>query len=219
MAVTAHARHLRLTSVGVDVGGVRKGFHAVALRGGTYADRVVTKDAKELAKWCRAVGAQAIAVDAPCGWSKDGRARPAERELMDMSIWCFSTPTKEMALNHPTKYFDWMLRGEKLYKELKRDFPLCQELPSAHEKCCFETFPHAITWQLRGGMADASQKRMQRRELLQAAGIDLDELTNIDFVDAVLCALVAYRAATGGKVVSFGEPSTGLIIVPAQLKT
>jgi LAS superfamily LD-carboxypeptidase LdcB len=137
---------------------------------------------------------------------------------MDKRIWCFSTPTKEMALNHPKKYFDWMLRGEKLYKELKRDFPLCQQLPRLHEKCCFETFPHAITWQLQGGKADASSKRKQRRDLLQAAGIDLAELTNIDFVDAALCALVAYRAATGEKCVSFGEPNTGLIIVPADPK-
>jgi predicted nuclease with RNAse H fold len=218
MGRAAHSSHPRLVSVGADVGGARKGFHAVALRGGTYADRVVMQDAKELAEWCRTAGAQAIAVDAPCGWSKDGRARPAERELMDKRIWCFSTPTKEMALNHPKKYFDWMLRGEKLYKELKRDFPLCQQLPRLHEKCCFETFPHAITWQLQGGKADASSKRKQRRDLLQAAGIDLAELTNIDFVDAALCALVAYRAATGEKCVSFGEPNTGLIIVPADPK-
>ncbi len=137
---------------------------------------------------------------------------------MGKRIWCFSTPTKEMARNHPTKYFDWMQRGEKLYKELKRDFPLCQELPRPHEKCCFETFPHAITWQLQGGRAEASLKRKQRRDLLVQAGVDLAELTNIDFVDAALCALTAYRAATGGKCESFGEADTGLIIVPAQPK-
>jgi len=142
-----------ITVVGIDVGGERKGFHAVALRDGNYYGHLPNKEvqAKEvqaLLQWCRDIGARVIAVDAPCGWSKDGRARPAERELMGKRIWCFSTPTKEMARNHPTKYFDWMQRGEKLYKELKRDFPLCQELPRPHEKCCFETFPHAITWQL-----------------------------------------------------------------------
>jgi predicted RNase H-like nuclease len=50
---------------------------------------------------------------------------------------------------------------------------------------------------------------------LAQAGIDLTELTNIDLVDAALCALTAYRAATGRECMSFGEPNTGLIIVPA----
>ena len=80
----------------------------------------------------------------------------------------------------------------------------------------FETFPHAITWHLRGGNADASKKRTQRRALLAQAEIDLTELTNIDLVDAALCALTAYLAATGRECIRFDEPDTGLIIVPAR---
>jgi predicted RNase H-like nuclease len=51
--------------------------------------------------------------------------------------------------------------------------------------------------------------------LLEEAGIDLSSLTNIDLIDAALCALTAYHAAMGGECVSYGEPNTGLIIVPA----
>jgi predicted RNase H-like nuclease len=44
-------------------------------------------------------------------------------------------------------------------------------------------------------------------------------LTNIDLMDAALCALTAYHAASGQECVSFGEPNTGLIIVPAVPKS
>ena len=57
---------------------------------------------------------------------------------------------------------------------------------------CFETFPHAITWNtwdLRGGHATAANKRAQGSELLEQAGIDLTSLTSIDRIDAVLCCL------------------------------
>ena len=76
----------------------------------------------------------------------------------------------------------------------------------------------AIAWHLRGGNADASRKHkgIQRRAVLEQAGINLARLTNIDLVDAALCALTAHHAATGGECVSFGKPDTGLIIVPQR---
>ncbi len=206
-----------ITAVGIDVGAARKGFHAVALTDGGYSSHIATKDVKKLSQWCReTVQARVIAVDAPCRWSNDGHSRPAERELMDKRIWCFSTPTRTKAVGHRTNHFGWMLSGEELFRVLDEDFPICDDLPEAGRTCSFETFPHAITWHLRGGNADASQKRTQRRALLEQADIDLTDLTNIDLVDAALCALTAYHAATGGECRSFGEPNTGLIIVPAR---
>lgn len=220
VATTRHpSNSAGITTVGIDVGGERKGFHAVAITGGDYDCHLSTKDVQELFRWCcDTVRARVIAIDAPCRWSNDGHSRPAERALMQQRIWCFSTPTREKAVGHRTNHFGWMLRGEELFHALGADFPLCRKLPATSRKCCFETFPHAITWHLRGGHADASQKRKQRRALLEQAGIDLTELTNIDLIDAALCALTAYHAATGGNCVSFGEPDTGLIIVPAQPK-
>lgn len=213
------------TAVGIDVGGGRKGFHAVAITGGSYSTHIATKDVEELARWCCVtMRARVIAVDAPCRWSEDGRARPAERQLMEKRIWCFSTPTRrqavererQSALGKATNHYGWMLRGEALFKALERTHTLCRNLPVVDQQnTCFETFPHAITWHLRGGRADASCKRGQRRALLEGAGIDLSKLTNIDLVDAALCAHVAYLTATGAACVSYGEPDTGLIVVPA----
>lgn len=210
------AARQRRTVVGIDVGGARKGFHAVALTDGDYAGHLASKDVDELAHWCRVtMRARVIAIDAPCRWSKDGRARPAERQLMEQRIWCFSTPTRQTALDHPRNHFGWMLRGEALFQALEPTHPLCHKLPMADGPHCFETFPHAIAWHLTQGQAIASRKREQRTQLLREAGITTDHLTNIDLIDAALCAHVAYLAATGAACVSYGAPYTGLIIVPA----
>ncbi len=202
------------TVIGIDVGGSRKGFHAVALTGGAYAARLGTSEVQGLAHWCRSViGADWIAIDAPCRWSGDGRARPCERELMQRGIFCFASPSREAAVSHPSNYYGWMRQGEALYRQLEASHPLLSGLP-ASGPACFETFPHAITWHLRGGNAVARQKRPQRRALLEQAGIDTAALTSIDWIDAALCALAAHHLASGRPCRAFGETDTGLIVVP-----
>ena len=205
-----------ITTVGIDVGGARKGFHAVALTDGDYTDQLATAEVEAIRDWCLdEMKAQAIAIDAPCRWSTNGRMRASEGELMQRGIHCFASPTREQAIRHPSDYYDWMLRGEALYQALEPSHPLCTALPIAGEYCCMETFPHAITWHLRGGEAQARQKRRQRRELLRQAGIDLEQLSNIDLVDAALCALTAHRAASGASCKTYGNPFEGIIVVPA----
>lgn len=201
--------------VGIDVGGAKKGFHAVALVNGRFRARFVSGDVEGMAAWCvETVGASAIAVDAPCRWSLDGQGRLAERELLHKRIWCFSTPTRRKAESHPRGYYGWMLRGEALYNALKPTHPMANAWPPQGTRYVFETFPHAIAWHLRGGEANAKQKRAQRRKLLEEHGICLDELSNIDCVDAALCALTAHWAARGEPVACYGEPKTGYIVVP-----
>jgi predicted nuclease with RNAse H fold len=205
--------------VGIDVGGRRKGFHAVALVGGIYAAQLASRDVQEVADWCRReIDARLIAIDAPCRWSVDGRARPCERELHARGIRCFASPRRAMALAHPRDYYGWMLQGEALYRELEVSHPLLRELPPdglpPPAPACFETFPHAITWQWRGGQASAAHKRQQRRTLLRQAGIDPALLTSIDRIDAALCALAADQLARGGPCLACGEEKTGLIVVP-----
>jgi predicted RNase H-like nuclease len=77
------------------------------------------------------------------------------------------------------------------------------------------TFPHAITWHL-GGTANAKKKRTDRSALLDQLGIDRTALTNIDKVNAALCAYVAHLAATGAGLLTYGEVATGLIVVPGR---
>jgi predicted nuclease with RNAse H fold len=204
-----------LTTIGIDVGGSRKGFHAVALKDGAHAGQLISRDGAELSHWCRVVmGASVIGIDAPCRWSRDGRPRPCERQLMQQGIRCFSTPTRQAAEQHPSDFYGWMLQGAALLRALEPSHPLLRALP-CRGPACFETFPHAITWQLRGGNASAAEKQSQRSALLRQAGIDTAPLTSIDLIDAALCALAADHLATGRPCIAYGEPDTGLIVVPA----
>ena len=209
------------TVVGIDVGGARKGFHSVALRGKTVVERLATPDEAVLAAWCRDLGAELVAVDAPCCWSSGKGGRPAEKALMRDKIFCFSTPTKEIAELSTSGFYGWMLRGEALYGELARHgYALAQSADQLlHQRSCFETFPHAITVQLhRADGLDApvaARKRPERRALLERLGVDVGALTSIDWVDAALCALAAQLLREGAEPCVYGEAASGLLLVPA----
>ena len=206
----------RCIVAGIDVGGRRKGFHAVALQDGTYAGQWHTRDAREMAVWCcEEINVQVIAIDAPCRWSAGPGGRAAERELLQQGIRCFLTPTRRAALRNPAGFYDWMLNGSKLFRALDKTHPLRRALPRPGQRCCFETFPHAITWNLRGGNADVARKRCQRTALLREHGCRTDRLTNMDWIDAALCALAADLLAARAPAQFHGNARTGFIIVPA----
>ena len=103
---------------GIDVGGARKGFHAVLLEGRRVVDQCNTSNAEALARWC--LRAERTAIDAPCGWAPAGqRSRLCERQLLAAGIHCFATPTREAALASRSNFYGWMLRGEALYAALQ----------------------------------------------------------------------------------------------------
>jgi predicted nuclease with RNAse H fold len=199
---------------GVDVGGHRKGFHAVALdSAGAISGHFSSADPEKIAAWCVDHGARLVAVDAPCAWSTDGRSRPAEIALKKAQIQCFSTPSKAAALAHPTDHFGWILNGERMFRALAPSFPLASE-DMVNVPGCIETFPQAVACALAGFNVPAKRKGAVRRELLRRQGLEVRFLTNIDLVDAALCA-VAARYVLLDQARSFGEPLTGQIWVPA----
>lgn len=202
---------------GIDVGSRRKGFHAVALHDGIYLARLHALEVEAVVAWCGQLQVRVIGIDAPCRWSADGRARPAERQLMAQGIQCFATPTRERALGHPRNYYGWMLSGEALYRAIEPSHPLCAGIPlDPVRPCCFETFPHAICRALAAQPVSARHKATQRRQLLARVGVESPHLTSIDWIDAALCAVAAHRLAAGRSCTAYGEPATGLIIVPGQ---
>ncbi len=198
---------------GIDVGGSRKGCHLVVLRGST----VLTTDRgspEHVARCAIESGAVLIGVDSPCAWGKEGFGRTAERDLARERIFCFSTPSRTRAST--SKFYGWMLQGECVYQSLIQTHPLLDNIGLKHKRACFETFPHAITCALLGTeVASAKQKRTQRREMLELAGIDTRELKSIDALDAALCALTA-RYLKQNRVKAYGDAETGLIIVPTD---
>jgi predicted nuclease with RNAse H fold len=100
--------------VGVDVGGPKKGFHAVALQDGQYREQLSTCIAQEAVAWCRRLKASVVGIDAPCRWSLTGRARPCERALAVEGLQTFATPSQAKGATHP--FYRWMVKGAELYR-------------------------------------------------------------------------------------------------------
>jgi len=197
--------------IGIDAGGARKGFHAVALRAGATAGQLATTDVQELAHWCRAViGARLIAIDAPCRWSADGRAPACERALN--------------AAGHPLlRLAQPPGRPQPPQQLLRLDAAGRSALPAAGDQPSAAGRPAAggSTAQRSGLLRNlspchrlAAHKRSQRTELLRQAGIDTTPLTSIDVIDAALCALAAQHLASGLPCQAWGEAGSGLIVVP-----
>jgi predicted RNase H-like nuclease len=107
-----------------------------------------------------------------------------------------------------------MLRGEELYSALSVSHPIFEGSTTTSKPCCIETFPHAVTWHLTEGKAKASEKRRQRRNLLTQDGVNIEMLTNIDWIDAAICALAAHTLARGAPCKFYGNVSSGRIVVP-----
>ena len=200
------------TVVGIDVGGERKGFHAVALQGGIFAATLAASDPAVIASWCRQMKAAVVAVDAPCGWSDGGASRLAERSLAigGNKISCFATPTRARA--NRSNFYKWVFNGERLYRQLAKHYVLFDGSRRVGP-ACFETFPHAVVCALAGRVVAARPKRETRRNALRQRGYDVGSLTNVDFVDAGLCAITA-DAFVHGRVQLFGNKVEGFIVVP-----
>ena len=197
--------------VGVDVGGFKKGFHAVALQNGQYCEQFSTLIAADIAGWCRKLKAAVVGIDAPCRWSLTGRARPCERALAAEGLHTFATPSQAKGRTHP--FYHWMVNGADLYRCLAPDYQLYNGQRSVSGLMCVETFPHAVACALARKTLSAKQKRVDRSRLLQEAGVATDALTNMDWIDAALCALAAQHFVTG-RFKPYGDAAEGFIVVP-----
>ena len=199
------------TVIGIDVGGSGKGFHAVALRKGQFEPQHFTK-AEDMSLWSKDRKAQIIAIDAPCAWASSGGSRLAERSLTigGKTIQCFKTPTRISAEGR--NFYRWVFNGEKLYQSLLPHYHLFDG-SKRKGKIVLETFPHAVACALEGCVLQTRRKASARRRILQQQGYDDAPLTNIDFVDAAMCALTAERFLLGSTI-SFGDQTEGFIVLP-----
>ena len=204
---------------GIDVGGARKGFHAVLLKGRRVVDQLNTHDPEALARWC--LRAERIAIDAPCGWALPGeRSRLCERQLAAQGVRCFATPTRESALASRSNFYGWVLRGEALYQALQRyRVPIARDAQALQGRCSFESFPHGITVALSPQIeVKAAFKLEQRSALLERFGVSLSGLNSIDWIDAAVCALAGQHISQGAAAEIYGEPEGGLLVLPGRTR-
>jgi predicted RNase H-like nuclease len=106
-----------------------------------------------------------------------------------------------------------MVRGADLYRCLKPDYPLFDGQLFASNQICFETFPHAVACALARNPLSAKQKRVDRSRLLREGGVTTEALTNIDLIDAAICAIAAHHFLTG-RFKTYGDAAEGFIVVP-----
>jgi predicted nuclease with RNAse H fold len=198
------------TVVGIDVGGKRKGFHAVALHGGQFVLKRTDLDPTQIVAWSLQQEAKVIAVDAPCRWSLTGSSRRAERCLAIKGIRCFATPMRTRA--EARNFYQWMLNGEILYEELAAHYTLFDGTRIVGP-ICIETFPHAIVCAMAERVVSSKRKAEVRRAALQRRGYDTRNLPNIDFIDAALCAVTAEEFRKGCYQ-CYGDCDEGYIVVP-----
>ncbi len=204
-----HRDHARV--VGIDVGDTAKGFHLVALHGAKLVATKTTIDPLEAAQWCAEVSATLVGIDAPCGWSRVGaKRREAEDTLARFGYATHATPTRERATQIP--FYRWMLNGERLYAALQPRFPLYRQV-GTKPPFCFETYPYLAACGYAAKRLKAAHKKIDRRNVVKAAGVDDAPLTNIDFVDAAICALVALSISIDYGTAA-GNPGEGYMLYP-----
>jgi hypothetical protein len=128
-----------------------------------------------------------------------------------LGIHCFFTPTLEKATQ--SKFYDWVFNAHRLFEILWKTHFLFQE-NNTQTPIYFETFPHAIVCAIRGEIASARNKVAIRRKVLHNLNIvGLEQLKNIDFVDAALCAVAAEHFIKGSYR-AIGNDDEGYIVIP-----
>jgi len=186
--------------IGIDVGGVKKGFHGVCIENNNIISKINNTDAAYLSFWCHELKPHSIAIDSPCGWSITGYSRKAERELKinDQRIKCFCTPKRKYAIK--SNFYGWVLNGRVLYSNLKK----LGYLP-------IETYPHGICCTV--GIDKKISKFNNRLNSLSYFSINMLNEKCIDFLDAALCSVTA-KYFNMKKTIKFGNSREGFIYLP-----
>lgn len=201
------------TTIGIDVGGVKKGFHAVANRDGLYLEKFHSVHPDVIAAWALSHRPSAVAIDAPSMFSLKSKSRKAERDLVSNGIRCFYTPTRALAVK--SCFYDWVFNGELLYQKLGLPIFMGEQ---NMETCVVETFPHAVQMSLWAGYSNPLVNKRSVREsaLALKANYDTSQLSNIDFIDAALCAVSA-DYFTNHQYIAYGCKTEGYIVLPKTM--
>jgi predicted nuclease with RNAse H fold len=194
---------------GIDVGGVRKGFHVavvqqevgvvrahdLGVRFREFAGRSAVEDTID---WVVAQGVDRVAVDSPAAWApEDRRSRPEEVAFAGAGVCAIRfTPAASAAAEREDGYYGWIEHGLELWAGLVR----------VEGMEVVECFPTASWTQWFGGRGSRSRARWTREALTVLADHGLggaEQAQNQDRRDALAAALTA-RQAGDGEMLRFG---------------
>jgi predicted nuclease with RNAse H fold len=207
-------------ALGIDVG-VRRGLGLVVLDEDLIPEpsRVAVESRRggvaipDLGPAIEEASPDVVAIDSPPGWATRGRSRQTERELRLFGIQSYGTPTEDRGTHHD--FYEWMRVGFEAFRVAER----CGYPRYGHGRArgtAIEVFPHATAVVLAGCLPPAgTTKRAWRTEVLEAAGVAVAALRNLDHVDGALAALTGLYAAAG-RTTALGDPTEGVIVLPTR---
>ncbi len=200
-----------MRALGVDVGGGRKGLDLVVM----HTDRTVVltearADLDDVRSVLREVRPQVVAIDSPPAWNAGARSRRTERQLAELGISTFPTPS---AAGGEKPFFDWMKAGMAVFALADElGYPL--DTTGRRGRRAIEVFPYGSAVVLSGGLKPHGMRTRDWRErVLRAHGVRTDALRTIDQVDAALAALTGLLVAEG-RATYLGDGAEGVIVLP-----
>lgn len=209
-----------MRALGIDIG-VRRGLDLAGLDEDLVplASRVAVEvepggiRIPELKAAIEEAAPDVVAIDSPPGWATRGASRLTERELRLFGIHSYGTPTKDRGTHH--EFYEWMRVGFEAFRVAERcGYRRYGE--GAARGMAIEVFPHASAVVLAGCLPPAgTTKRAWRTDVLEAAGVAVSSVRNLDQVDAALAALTGLYAAAG-RVTALGDPTEGVIVLPTR---
>jgi predicted nuclease with RNAse H fold len=195
--------------VGIDVGGIRKGFHVAVVQAGAgdvrahdLGVRFREFDGRSAVQrtidWAVAQDPARVAIDAPAAWAPADRlSRPEEAAFARAGICAIRfTPPAAAAAARTDDYYGWIEHGLELWTGLAQ----------VRGVEAIECFPTASWTQWFGGRGARSRARWTRDALavLAAQGLQgTGQASNQDRRDALAAALTA-RQADRDEMLRFG---------------
>lgn len=210
-----------MRSLGIDVG-VRKGLDLVVLERDRLEPRAFRVPVRrgdrriripELEPAIRDVEPDVVAIDSPPGWARRGSSRLTEREIRFFGIQSYGTPTRDRGTDHP--FYEWMRVGFEAFRVAERcGYPRYGRGTAGGT--AIEVFPHASAVVLAKCLPPReATKPAWRARVLRGAGVGLDGLRTTDQIDAALAALTGLYALAG-RTTALGDPTEGVIVLPAR---
>lgn len=190
------------TTVGFDIGGIKKGIHGAALQGKKLIDHCEAVNVEEAAQFAAKHQPKAIGVDSPRRPAPDRQAsRTGERQFVRASgMQLFYTPNLKTIKANP--FHGWVLNGFELYRRLEAELKETELL---------EVFPSAL-WQAEAGVKQGRGKAAWSQAALTKLGIqEIPEPASQDLRDAIGAAWITHLYQQG-KTISFEE-----LTVPASI--
>ena len=203
-----------MASLGIDVGGLRKGLDVVLLstaREVLAAERGV--NVSDIPRLLGSLGPAVVAIDSPSSWAS-GSERATESFIRGLGLHLYQTPWQEAKKLHP--FYEWMKSGFDVFHQAERcGFPLFDGGPV--EGHAIEVFPYASAAVFSGARRPPNTPmRIWRRRVLYDQGLDVSVLKGPDQIDAAMAALTGLMALTNCFCYE-GDPLEGVIVLPCRL--